>query len=53
LDAADIAATPANSRYNEQVIEAARLSLANDGQEFRIEPEIPDRPIDARTDERG
>jgi len=41
LDAADIMATPANSRYNEQVIEAARLSLSNDGREFPIEPETP------------
>jgi predicted dehydrogenase len=31
IDAAAIMATPANSAYNEQVIEAARESIANDG----------------------
>lgn len=36
LDADGIMATPANSRYNELVIEAARLSLANDGKEYQV-----------------
>ena len=36
LDADGIMATPANSRYNESVIEAARLSLAHDGKEFTL-----------------
>jgi hypothetical protein len=31
IDAAGFMATPANSAYNEQVIEAARESLANEG----------------------
>ncbi len=43
LDAAGLVATPANSRYNEQVIEAARLSLLHDGREFPVEPEVPAR----------
>ena len=36
LDEAGIMATPANSRYNEQVIEAARQSILNGGREVRI-----------------
>lgn len=36
LDAEGIVATPANSRYNERVIEAARLSLAQDGREVNL-----------------
>jgi predicted dehydrogenase len=35
LDAKGIVATPANSRYNEQVIEAARKSLMQQGREFK------------------
>jgi hypothetical protein len=31
IDREGIAATPANSRYNEQVIEAARRSILNGG----------------------
>ena len=37
IDSAGIIATPANSAYNEQVIEAARGSLRNDGQEVLIQ----------------
>lgn len=37
LDAAGIMATPANSSYNELVIEAARKSLLNGGREVAIE----------------
>jgi predicted dehydrogenase len=36
LDAQGIMATPANSSYNEQVIEAARESILNGGREVRI-----------------
>ncbi len=36
LDEAGIIATPANSRYNELVIEAARLSILNAGREVEI-----------------
>ena len=36
IDAAGIMATPANSSYNEQVIEAARESILNGGREVRI-----------------
>ena len=39
IDRAGILATPANSAYNELVIEAARLSLANNGREVLIEYE--------------
>ncbi len=35
----DVIATPANSRYNELVIEAARLSILNDGREAAIDYE--------------
>lgn len=35
-DASDIVATPANSRYNEAVIEAARQSLADNGREMPV-----------------
>jgi predicted dehydrogenase len=37
IDEAGIMATPANSRYNELVIEAARLSILNAGREAVIE----------------
>jgi len=37
VDSAGVVATPANSSYNELVIEAGRLSLANDGREAVIE----------------
>jgi D-galacturonate reductase len=37
IDAAGIMATPANSSYNELVIEAARQSILNAGREVRIE----------------
>jgi predicted dehydrogenase len=36
IDAQGIMATPANSSYNEQVIEAARESILNGGREVRI-----------------
>jgi D-galacturonate reductase len=36
IDQEEIAATPANSRYNEQVIEAARNSIQNNGQQIQI-----------------
>jgi hypothetical protein len=32
-----VLATPANSRYNELVVEAGRLSILNEGREARIE----------------
>jgi D-galacturonate reductase len=44
LDAEGVMATPANSRYNESVIEAARLSLANDGREFMIADTVRSSP---------
>ena len=37
IDAAGIMATPANSSYNELVIEAGRQSILNSGREVRIE----------------
>ena len=37
IDAEGIAATPANSRYNEQVIEAARRSILNGGATVLVE----------------
>jgi hypothetical protein len=37
IDAAGIMATPANSSYNELVIEAGRQSILNGGREVRIE----------------
>ncbi len=37
IDEAGILATPANSRYNELVIEAGRLSILNAGREVRID----------------
>ncbi len=37
LDAKEIVATPANSRYNELVIEAGRLSILNGGREAVID----------------
>jgi D-galacturonate reductase len=37
LDEAGIMATPANSSYNELVVEAGRLSLASGGREAAIE----------------
>jgi len=36
IDAAGVMATPANSAYNEQVIEAARESILNGGREVGI-----------------
>ncbi len=36
IDAAGVIATPANSSYNEKVIEAARESIQNGGREVRI-----------------
>ncbi len=36
IDATGIVATPANSRYNELVIEAGRLSILNGGREAAI-----------------
>jgi predicted dehydrogenase len=38
-DAAGVMATPANSRYNEWVIEAGRLSILNGGREAIIHPD--------------
>jgi hypothetical protein len=37
IDRRGIMATPANSKYNELVIEAARLSIMNGGREAVIE----------------
>jgi hypothetical protein len=37
IDAAGVLATPANSKYNELVIEAGRLSILNGGREALIE----------------
>ena len=37
IDTAGVVATPANSSYNELVVEAGRLSLTNDGKEAVIE----------------
>jgi D-galacturonate reductase len=37
IDAKGVLATPANSRYNELVVEAGRLSILNEGREARIE----------------
>ncbi|MEZ5404334.1 MAG: Gfo/Idh/MocA family oxidoreductase [Bryobacteraceae bacterium] len=39
IDAAGVAATPANSWFNEAVVEAGRLSILNGGREAIIEPE--------------
>jgi len=36
IDQEALVATPANSRYNEQVIEAARKSIQNNGQPVQI-----------------
>jgi hypothetical protein len=36
IDAAGIMATPANSAFNERVIEAARESIANEGRMVKI-----------------
>ena len=36
IDAAGVLATPANSRFNELVIEAGRQSILNDGREATI-----------------
>jgi D-galacturonate reductase len=38
IDAEAIVATPANSRHNEQVIEAARKSILSGGQQIAIKP---------------
>ncbi len=43
IDSAGVIATPANSRYNELVIEAGRLSILNGGKVAEIE--YGDRPI--------
>lgn len=37
IDEAGVAATPANSRFNELVVEAGRLSILNGGKEVEIE----------------
>jgi hypothetical protein len=39
IDAAGVVATPANSLYNELVMEAGRLSITNGGKEAVIEYE--------------
>ena len=39
LDAEGIMATPTNSSYNELVIEAARMSILNNGREVEIDYE--------------
>jgi hypothetical protein len=36
IDAAGVLATPANSRYNEMVMEAGRISILNGGREVRL-----------------
>jgi hypothetical protein len=36
IDAAGVMATPANSSYNERVIEAGRLSMASGGRDVEI-----------------
>jgi len=41
VDARGIIATPANSRYNELVCQAARLSILNDGHDVEIHHEPP------------
>ncbi len=41
LDETGIMATPANSRYNEQVIEAARESIQNGGREVPVKRDLP------------
>ena len=38
IDAVGLLATPANSAYNEQVIEAARESIRNGGNTVRLVP---------------
>lgn len=43
MDEAGIMATPANSRFNELVLEAGRLSILNGGREARIEYGPPAR----------
>jgi hypothetical protein len=43
VDQAGVMATPANSRYNELVIEAARLSILNGGREVKIHYGPPSR----------
>ncbi|MGH9665059.1 MAG: hypothetical protein ACRD9L_11600, partial [Bryobacteraceae bacterium] len=37
IDAAGVLATPANSRYNEMVMEAGRLSILNGGRQVLLE----------------
>ena len=39
LDAQGLMATPANSSYNELVVEAARMSILNNGREVQIDYE--------------
>ena len=36
IDTTGVVATPANSRYNELVVEAGRLSILNAGREAKI-----------------
>jgi D-galacturonate reductase len=43
IDSQGVMATPANSRYNELVIEAARLSILNGGREVKIHYGPPSR----------
>ncbi len=43
IDEAGIMATPANSRFNELVLEAGRLSILNGGREVRIDYGSPPR----------
>ncbi|HLJ18010.1 MAG TPA: Gfo/Idh/MocA family oxidoreductase [Bryobacteraceae bacterium] len=42
IDSAGILATPANSRYNERVLEAGRLSILNGGRQVRLEEVGPE-----------
>lgn len=48
IDRAGVVATPANSRYNELIVEAGRLSILNGGREVAIEYGDPPR-VDFRT----
>jgi D-galacturonate reductase len=42
IDETGVMATPANSRYNELVLEAGRLSIMNDGREVMIDYDKPE-----------
>src|SRR5579872_6013459 len=42
IDSAGILATPANSRYNERVLEAGRVSILNGGRQVRLEEVGPE-----------